>query len=182
VAKEVKTVRAAALSVGIFMMTGAGAVPVFSGPTGYPGWAGSSLKGLSFIHLDTFESGIFSTSGNLGLIRFAAQDLILRRLPAHVGVGWSGVDSGYEMPGIAALPVEPLSAIGHLAFGDVLTLGATIAGSIGANLAGHSIPVDLPVAGVSARMPKPGAYIVALTGLATLPFVRRRRLGPVPFK
>ncbi len=58
--------RAAALSVGIFMMTGAaGAAPVFLGPTPYLSFSDSPFNGgsFSYFHLDNFESGALSAPG-----------------------------------------------------------------------------------------------------------------------
>ena len=58
--------RAAALSVGIFMMTGAaGAAPVFLGPTPYLSFPDSPFNGgsFSYFHLDNFESGALSAPG-----------------------------------------------------------------------------------------------------------------------
>jgi len=235
VAKEVKTVRAAALSVGIFMMTGAaGAAPVFHGPTPYLSFPDSPFSGgsFSYFHPDNFESGALSVPGvtiNLGTLVLAPSaqtnsidggslysggDLSFFRftfdaatlgglLPTDAGIVWTdiGNTSGTQGVGLVFEGFDPLGvslgSTGPFALGDGSTFGATAenhffgvtnATGISAIETGVTGSIDWGVDhlqyGVSnvAAIPEPGTYLRAITGLATLPFIRRRRLGPVPFK
>lgn len=176
-AKEAKSVRAAALSVGIFMMTGAGAVPVFS--------ADGPLSGRSLVHLNISGTRASSVSGNLGLIRFAVND-VAPRLRTHSEALWTQIGTGFETPGVGALLTASLASVGRIISGAALTTSVTGSESL---LSGRDVaPGNSSVFGVvsfdatSPYTPEPGTYILAITGLATLPFIRRRRLGPVPFE
>jgi hypothetical protein len=246
VAKEVKTVRAAALSVGIFMMTGgAGAAPVFLGPTPYLSFPDSPLQGSSFayFHLENFESGTLSSpgvavnpgaivlapgaqtdsvdaddalvdgSGSAGRSLYSAANLTFFRftfdpaalgglLPTHAGIVWTDVGTTTGTLGVAPVTFaafDPLGtslgSIGPFTLGDGTTIGgtaedrffgvtdATGISAIEIRVAGSTDwEVDHLQYGALAAIPEPGTYLLAITGLARLPFIRRRRLGPVPFE
>jgi hypothetical protein len=185
VAKEIKTARAAALSVGIFMMTGAGAVPVFSSPAAYLSIAESPLSGRSFVHLDRTESGAVPARGNLGLTRFVVDD-VPQRLPAQAA--WTHSGLGAMTPGYGVLPITSFEPVRSYALvelftpGELLTIGSTQSNRDYGfeSRSGSSLPDAALFGATSTGIP--GSYALAITGLATLPFIRRRRLGPVPFE
>jgi hypothetical protein len=246
VAKEVKTVRAAALSVGIFMMTGvAGAAPVFLGPAPYLSFSSSPFNGISFsyFHLENFESGALSTpgvtvnpgtivvapgpqtdsvdsddgvidgSGAAGRSLYSGDSLALFRftfsaaalgglLPTHAGIVWTDIGTTTGTTGVGPVSFEAfdplgvsLGLIGPFTLGDGTTFGGTaedrffgVIDSAGISAIEIRVSgstdweVDHLQYGAASEIPEPASWILAVTGLGTLPFIRRRRLGPVPFK
>lgn len=149
--------RAAALSVGIFMMTGAaGATPGLLAPSAYLDIAERlSAKAVSEFQFDTLKSGSLSPSSGT---------FVSKRPPVAVRSTQLRLIDGFTLRAVAlggrlALEGAPRS------FGD------------------KALEVDLPTFGstlVTATVP--GSYVLAATGLSTLPFIRPRRLGPVPFE
>jgi len=244
VAKEVKTVRAAALSVGIFMMTGAaGAAPVFVGPSPYLSFSDSPFSdgSFSYFHFENFENGALSgpgvtvnpgtlvlapgaqtysvgeddssiddsgilgrslySDGVLSFFRFTLDAATLGGLaPTHAGTVCTdiGVPSGTQRVGPVVIEdppgVSPGSA-GPFTLGECGT-GAAEDRFFGVTNATGISAIEIRVAGSKdwevdhlqygasnvAAIPGHGTYLLAITGLATLPFIRRRRLGPVPFE
>jgi hypothetical protein len=144
VAKEAKTVRAAALSVSIFMMTGvAGAVPVFSGLGAHAG---------------AFDGSLLAAASALAALP--------RTQP--------GEFSAFSNPPDA-------DEFAYAARETRATEGIRIFAAVWRSFAiGDAAPNVFP-SGIS-LLPECGEWMLASTGFGTLPFVRPRRLGPVPFE
>jgi hypothetical protein len=164
VAKEAKTVRAAALSVGIFMMTGAaGAVPAFANVT-------------PFLRLgDTLLSGPSAPNHSEAL---GSRSHVPSTGSPNVAKVCHGVLAEMKTAGKSFCAAAGLLRVLQLS----LALTSALAGDSrhGEIASTDTISDEAQCrAGFSSDA---GKWIVASTGIGTLPFIRPRRLGPVPFE
>ena len=148
------------------------------------------------------ERSLYNGSG-LSLFRFIFNAGTLGGvLPTHAGIVWTDIGITSTIQGIGPVVFEAFDSVsaslrttGPLTLGGVSTFGATAEDRFFgvSNPAGFSAieirgagSTDSQVAhlqfGAVNAIPGLGTYLLAITGLATLPFVRRRRLGPVPFE
>ena len=152
-------------------------------------------------------SGILGRSlysgGGLSFFRFTFNAAMLGGvLPTHAGIVWTDIGNTSAILGVGPVVFEAFDSMGVLlgttglfTLGDGSTFGATAEDRFFgvSNAAGVSAieiratgttdwEVDHLQYGALNSIPEPGTYLLAITGLATLPFIRPRRLGPVPFE
>ena len=162
-AKEAKTVRAAALSVGIFMMTGAaGAVPAFANVTAFLRLGDTLLSGPSALsYLENLGSRSHAPSTGSPNVAKVCHGVLAEMKTA-----------GKSFCAAGLLRVLQLSLALTSAFAGDLRHGETASSDTISDDAQCRV-------GFSSDA---GKWIVASTGIGMLPFIRRRRLGPVPFE
>ena len=149
-AKEAKTVRAAALSVGIFMMTGAaGAVPAFANVTPFPRLG------------DTLLSGPSAPSAGSPNVAKVCHGVLAEMKTARKSVSAAGLLRVLQLSLALTSALAGDLRNGEVASTDTITDDGQCRAGFGSEA---------------------GKWIVASTGIGMLPFIRPRRLGPVPFE
>lgn len=162
-AKEAKTVRAAALSVGIFMMTGAaGSVPAFANASPFLRLGETLLSGAS----------VQPSLENIGT-RDSVPSAQLRNVARLCHGALADVQSA----------TRSFCAAGLL---RVLQFSLVLESAFAGGLSKAELPpANLPADAAPRRAEDnsdTGNWIVSSTGIGMLPFIRQRRLGPVPFE
>ncbi len=162
-AKEAKTVRAAALSVGIFMMTGAaGAVPAFANVTPFLRLGDTLLSGPSApAYLDNLGSRSHVPSTGSPNVAKLCQGALAEMKTAGKSFCAAGLLRVLQLSLALTSALAGDLPHGEIASADVISDDVQCRAEFGSDA---------------------GKWIVASTGIGMLPFIRPRRLGPVPFE